>query len=149
MGQGVTARVTVLLLDATTPAAAVALSVYVMVRFDANDELVTLVTTVCGVVVNVTVPTLVAPVGATSETVSVTPAGSALVIDAVICFVVPDATFTRYRPVDVETVVGAAPATAELMISDPAAPWNCTASCENAEWAPATINTMERETARR
>ena len=64
---------TVVLLDATTPAAAVALSVYVMARFDANDELVTLVTTVCGVVVNVTVPTLVAPVGATSDTVSVTP----------------------------------------------------------------------------
>ena len=51
--------------------------------------------------------------------VIVTPAGSAELIDALICFVVPDATFTRYFAVAVETVVGAAPATAELIDQRP------------------------------
>jgi hypothetical protein len=45
----------------------------------------------------------------------------ALLIDALICFVVPDATFMRYCAVDVVFVVGAAPATAEFTTIDPAA----------------------------
>jgi hypothetical protein len=127
--QGVTASVTVLFADAMTPAADVAESVYVMARFDENELFVTLVTTVCGVVVSVTVPALVAPGGATTEIVIVVPAGIDESMDALICFVEPFCTFTRYCEDDVETPVGALPATAVLTIRDPAAALNCTASC--------------------
>jgi hypothetical protein len=120
----VTASVTVLFAEATTPAAVVADSVYVMVRFDENDVFVMLVTTGCGVVVNVMVPALVAPGGAASEIFIVTPAGSAELRDAWIFFVVPLATFTRYFAVAVDALVGALPATAVVMISEPDAAVN-------------------------
>src|SRR5215467_5515559 len=109
--QGVTASVTVLVEEAMTPAADVAESVYVIVRFDEKFLLVMFVTTDWGVVVSVTGPVLVSPGGATTEIVIVTPAGIAALIDAMSCFVVPLATFTRYVAVDVETPVGALPAT--------------------------------------
>jgi hypothetical protein len=124
VAQGVTASVTILFADATTPAADVDDSVYVIVRFDEKLEFVMLVTTVCGAVVRVMVPALAAPGGAASEMVMVTPAGSTELSDATSFFVVPDATFTRYFAVAVDTVVGALPATAALIFSDPVATVN-------------------------
>lgn len=124
MAQGVTVSVTILFAEATTPAADVDDSVYVIVRFDEKLVFVILVTTVWGAVVSVMVPALAAPGGAASEMVIVTPVGSAELSDAMSFFVVPEATFTRYFAVAVETVVGAVPATAALTVSAPVATVN-------------------------
>jgi hypothetical protein len=138
-----------LLEDATTPAAEVAESVYVMERFDEKFLFVMFVTTVWGVVLSVTGPVLVAPGGATTEIVIVTPVGIAELMEATSCFVVPFATLTRYVAVELETPVGALPATAALMISAPGAVVNCTASCASTCGPTKTTSSPVSEAARR
>ena len=98
---------------------------------------------------SVTDPALVAPGGATTEIVIITPAGIAELIDATICFVVPFATLTRYVAVDVETPVGALPATAALMISAPGADMSCTWSCAATLRLARTTSIPVSEAARR
>jgi len=76
-------NVTVRLLDATTPAAAVALSVYVS-DIAPWATFVMPVTTSVATVVSVVTPALAAPAGAVTFTVSVTPAGMLVLMRAVI-----------------------------------------------------------------